>query len=432
MGSPAQCHRFLFCLRLSQGQDLSQPVSPLSGIRREYGRNVGETDFGKTDSSPLGARRREYGKPLCVEEFGTPQKLGPVSPSVMRRMSSPAVAEEKIPSSLSPSVLRRTSPSAEDKPSRSSSALSEYVEELRRLKDKEPGTLGLGEASSLPIYQMTGASSLRRCRTLNDDEEDLPVKLDELGGGAGAGLFRSSSLRSVLSESMVQPPLSPALKRVSQFGSYDSLVQSTTSTSPKLSSPGASRLRPWRSCLEASLEETSDVDLGAEPLVFQSRRVCDVPSEGKESEPFSWRIPTLNYERKTGVDLDEFLPAIRKSQSASSLSRGPKERKEGQRPLSVHFEDQISFLPETKTTGATGSAPKEDPGNLSDSSSSSGSVVSFKSADSIKSRPRVQRLEGEGCVGKAGTEGTADGWRSEAEGKEDDVNSIMMKYLGKE
>ncbi|XP_066466082.1 LOW QUALITY PROTEIN: unconventional myosin-XVIIIb [Tiliqua scincoides] len=429
-------------LRISQDPELSQPVSPLSGIRREYGRNPGEADFGKTNSPPLGARRRDYGKPSCMEEFGPPQKLGAVSPSVLRRMSSPAMAEERFPSPLSPSVARRTSPLTEDKLSRSSSALSEYVEELRRkrLKDKEPGALALGEASSLPIYQMTGASSLRRCRTLNDDEEDLPVKLDELSSSAGAGLVRSSSLRSVSSESTAQPPLSPALKRASQFGSYDSLVQSTDGTSLKLSSPalggdafGTSRLRPWRSCLETSLEETSDTDLGAEPLVFQSRRVCDVPSEGKGSDPFSWRLPTLSYERKTGVDLDDFLPAIRKAQSTSSLSRGPRERKDGQRPLSVRFEDQVpakrSFLADAV---APGSAPKEDTGNLSDSSSSSGSVVSFKSADSVKSRPRVQRPEGEGCVGRAGTEGTADSRRSEAEGKEDDVNSIMMKYLGKE
>ncbi|KAJ7309887.1 hypothetical protein JRQ81_007963 [Phrynocephalus forsythii] len=101
--------------------------------------------------------------------------------------------------------------------------------------------------------------------------------------------------------------------------------------------------------------------------------------------------------------------------------------------MSVRFKDEVSpgrsFLSEIKTLLSPSPRPKEDPGNLSDSSdSSSGSVVSFKS------RPaRTLRPEGEGCVGRAGGgEGPREAPRSEAEGKEDDVNSIMMKYLAKE
>ncbi|XP_077776126.1 unconventional myosin-XVIIIb isoform X4 [Podarcis muralis] len=432
-------------LRINKDQETSQQLSPLGAERRGYGRSAGGADFGKANQSPsFGTQRPDYGKPISNEEFFTLQKLGAVSPSITRRMSSPAVAEEMLSSPLSPSVLKRVSPSAEDKLSRSSSALSEYVEELRRkrLKDKEPGNLVLDDASSLPIYQTTGASSLRRCKTLKDDE-DLPVTLEGIGESSRAGLVRSSSLRSISSESMARPNLSPALKRVSKFGSYDSLIQNIDDTYSKLSSPALGgemfstlRLKPWRSCLEASLEETTDTDLGKEPLVFQNRRFGDVPSEGKETDPLSWKIPTLSYERKTNDDSDDFLPAVRKCQSTSSLARGPKERRDGQRPMSVRFEDQVSpnhtFLSEIKATLSPSPKPQEDPGNLSDSSSSSGSVVSFKSADSIKSRPRIPRLEGEGCVGKRSPEGAKDDWRSEAEGKEDDVNSIMMKYLGKD
>lgn len=316
----------------------------------------------------------------------------------------------KPPSPVSPYI--RTSPSSEDKlshSSSSSSALSEYVEELRRkrLKDKEPGPLALEDAPSLPIYQTTGASSLRRCKTLKD-REDFPLNPKELGESTGAGLIRSSP-----ETQPTQATLSPSLKRLSKFGSYDSLLQNID---------------------ESSLEETGD--LGKNPLVFQSKWIGDATSQGQARDPFSWKIPTLSYERKTDVDFDDFLPAIRKTKSTSSLSRGPKERKDGQRPMTVRFEDQIAahptFLSQIKATLLPSPKPKEDWGHLSDSSSSSGSAVSFKSADSIKSQPNVHRRDGEGCVGKANTERPERDQRSEAEGKEDDVNSIMMKYLTKE
>ncbi|XP_015744230.1 unconventional myosin-XVIIIb [Python bivittatus] len=424
-------------LRVNKDLEKSwQPMPTLNAKRKEYGRCTGDSAPSKAESPSIGPLRREYGKPICKEGFDSTPKLDAVSPSAVRQMSSPAAAEEKFPSPLSPSLNRRISPLAEDKLSRSSSALSEYIEELRRkrLKEKEP----LDEASSLPIYQTTGASFLRRCRTLKDNE-DFQISLDDLGANPGVDLVRSSNLRSNSSDCMVRPSLSPALKRASRFGSYDSLVQNIDDTYPKLGSPilgedivSTSRLRPWRSCLEPSLEES--MDFGKEPLMFQSKRLGEIPSEGKD--PFSWKIPTLSYERKTDADLDDFLPAIQKAQSTNSLPRGPKEKKDGQRPLSVHFEDQVTphrtFLSEIKTILSPQSKSKEDRGNLSDSSSSSGSVMSFKSADSIKCRPKIQRQEGEGCVGKGSTEGAKVDPRSEAEGKEDDVTSIMMKYLGKE
>lgn len=401
----------------------------LSAQRKDYGRCGGGPE-----SPSVGSLRQDYGRPKA--EFDRPPKSEAVSPPARRPVASPAAAEEKIP--FSPPPSRKLSPLAEDRLSRSSSALSEYVEELRRkrLKDKEP----LEEASSLPIYQTTGAPFLRRCRTLKD-KEDFQASLEDLGANPGVGLLRSSSLRSISSDCGLRSSLSPALKGACRFGSYDSLVQNTgepyaTGAPPILGGDevGPSRPRPWRSCLEASLEES--LDLGKEPVMFQSQRLGEIPREGKD--PFSWKIPTLSYERKTEADLDDFLPAIRKAQSASSLSRGPKERKDGQRPLSVRFEDQAAppqrtFLSEMKTVLSPQSKAKEDPGNLSDSSdSSTGSVGSFKSADSIKCRPQVRRQEGEGCVGKGSSEGAKVHPRSEAEGREDDVTSIMMKYLGKE
>ncbi|XP_060537758.1 unconventional myosin-XVIIIb-like isoform X3 [Pantherophis guttatus] len=423
--------RSLPSLRANRDPEKSwQPMSWLSAKRKDYGQCGGGPE-----SPSVGSLRWDYGRPK--EESDSPPKSEAASPPARRPVACPAAAEEKFP--LSPSPSRKLSPLAEDKLSRSSSALSEYVEELRRkrLKDKEP----MEEASSLPIYQTTGAPFLRRCRTLKDNE-DFQISLDDLEANPGVDLVRSSSLRSISSDCGLRPSLSPVLKGAPRFGSYDSLVQSTGDPYAKVASPilggdvvGPSRpRRPWRSCLEPSLEES--LDFGKEPLMFQSKRLGEIPSEGKD--PFSWKIPTLSYERKIDTDLDDFLPAIRKSQSTSSLSRGPKDRKDGQRLLSVHFEDQAAlpqrtFLSEMKTVLSPQSKAKEDPGNLSDSSdSSSGSVGSFKSADSIKCRPQVQRQEGEGCVGKGSSEGAKVHPRSEAEGREDDVTSIMMKYLGKE
>ncbi|XP_039218569.1 unconventional myosin-XVIIIb isoform X2 [Crotalus tigris] len=386
--------RSLPSLRANKDQEKSwHSTSLLSAKRKGYGRCGGDPE-----SPPVGSLRRDSGRPQ-----GGPKSEAAVSLSARRPVSSPAPAKETLP--FSPFPSRKLSPSAEeDRLPLSSSALSE------------------------------------RRRTLKDNE-DFQIDLEELGANPGVDLVRSSSLRSISSDCGLRPSFSPVLKRASRFGSFDSLVQNTEDPYAKVASPilggdvvGPSRPMPWRSCLEPSLEES--LDFGKEPLTFQSKRLGEIPSEGKD--PFPCKIPTLSYERKTEADLDDFLPAIRKAQSTSSLSRGPKERKEGQRPPSVHFEDHIApqrtFLSEIKTVLSPQWRAKEEPGKLSDSdSSSSGSAMSFKSADSIKCRPRVRRQDGEGCVGGQGSvEGVKVDPRSEAEGKEDDVTSIMMKYLGKE
>ncbi|NXQ27783.1 MY18B protein, partial [Alaudala cheleensis] len=365
---------------------------------------------------------------------------GDTSPSVLRRGSSPAPGG-RFPSAVSPPVPSRrrlsvaSGPvSVASGPVPSSAALSEYVEELRRQRgaEREPGLPALGDTSPLPIYRTTGAAALRRSRAVPAAQEPLErLEGDQAGEGEGAGssLTRSSSLRSMASEP-AEPPRSPALKKASKFGSYDSLLPALDGSGRRPSSPAAGmevpRLSSWRSCLEPSLE---DVELGKEPEGLLSSLSGDGLGEGKGSDPFSWRIPTLNYERRTKVDFDDFLPAIRKSRSASSLARPRRDRRDGHRPLTVRFEDEaIAGSPEPSET--KGTAPREPPGDLSDSSSSSGSHLSSRSADSIKRRP--QRGDGEGSSGRAGSQGSSGmSRRAEAEGKEDDVSSIMKKYLGK-
>uniref|UniRef100_A0A8V5GSP4 Uncharacterized protein n=1 Tax=Melopsittacus undulatus TaxID=13146 RepID=A0A8V5GSP4_MELUD len=330
------------------------------------------------------------------------------------------------------------SPGAAPVPS-SSAALSEYVEELRR--QREPGHTALGDPSPLPIYRTMGAVALRRCRASPAAADASMGKMDgnepgEEGEGAGSGLVRSCSLRSMASE----PARSPVLKRASKFGSYDSLLQSLDGSSRRPSSPAAGMevlgmLRPssWRSYLEPSLE---DVEVGTGSAELLSSPSSDRLGEGKGSDPFTWRIPTLNYERRTNVDFDDFLPAIRKSRSTSSLAKPGRDRRDGHRPLTVRFEDEAiastSASSEVKGTTKRSPALQEDPGNVSDSSSSSGSHQSSRSADSIKRRPQPQRGDGEGCSNKASAQSSGASRRAEAEGKEDDVNSIMRKYLGKD
>ncbi|NXE12255.1 MY18B protein, partial [Lophotis ruficrista] len=394
--------------------------------------------------SPCAAEETEYGKPPADEEelesLKKPaERLGETSPSVLRRGGSPA-PDGRFPSTLSPTAPRRRGLSPA--PS-SSAALSEYVEELRRQRgaEREQGRPALGDTSPLPIYHTTGAAALRRCRAF-PAAEDPPGKMGGNqpgeGEGAGAGLVRSSSLRSMASEP-AEPARSPVLKRASKFGSYDSLLQNLDSSGCRPSSLAAGMeamgtLRPgsWRSYLEPSLEDV-EVERGSGGLLGSPS--SDGLGEGKGSDPFTWRIPTLNYERRTNVDFDDFLPAIRKSRSTSSLAKPGKDRKDGHRPLTVRFQDEAivagSASCETKGPAKRSLAPHDDPGALSDSSSSSGSVLSSRSADSIKRRPRPQRGDGEGSSGKAGTQSSGASGRAEAEGKEDDVSSIMRKYLGK-
>uniref|UniRef100_A0A8C5LTT9 Myosin XVIIIB n=1 Tax=Leptobrachium leishanense TaxID=445787 RepID=A0A8C5LTT9_9ANUR len=320
---------------------------------------------------------------------------------------------ELKPGNLTPTLGRRRTPPAEDKLPRSSSALSEFLEELRkkRASEKDQGSLVMEDTSSLPIYRTTGASSLRRCASLKDDEEeDFSIVLGKLSDERplSQGLMRSSSLRCLPTEKN-DPTLSPTVKRITKFGSCESLNQPQSiagATQSSASSVSSIRLKPWRKCLETPLEEAAESELGKQPLIFQNK-IYSSSFDNLNVDSSSFKLPTLRYERKLPDDTDDILPALRRSHSTQNISKN-KDRREGQRPLSVHFGD----LPTNETIHS--------------------SVISCKSADSIKSRPRVQRLEGEGYSGKLTTsESTEENKRPEAEGKEDDVNSIMRKYLGK-
>ncbi|XP_035421609.1 unconventional myosin-XVIIIb [Cygnus atratus] len=406
-------------------RDMAEPAATRPGSSLSTTRSVDAGDPGTAASPLLGARRREYGKTPADEE----ELAGSKQPVDKAGTRSPLVPRVRSPL-----------PSA-------SAALSDYVGELRRRRgaEREQGPLQLEDASALPIYRTTGAAALRRCR-VQPEVAEAPGHLstDQPGasGGAGSSLLRSSSLRSMAWEPAEtgEPARSPVLKRASKFGSCDSLLLSLGSSGRGLGSAaagmealGAPRLRPWRSCLEPSAEEGGEA-AGWASLGCRSARSSPGLGEGQGGDPSGWKMPTLSFERRTGPDLDDFLPAIRKSRSTSSLAKPGRDRRDSHRPLTVRFEDETiagsSASSRSRSTVQPGLAPGGDAGTLSDSSSSSGSVRSSRSADSIKRRPR--RPDGEGCSGKGTTESSVESLRAEAEGKEDDVSSIMRKYLGKE
>ncbi|XP_045390306.1 unconventional myosin-XVIIIb isoform X1 [Lemur catta] len=403
--------------------ETTQPASALSRTR-----DVRSKTSGDTSVSPHSLRRQKY----C--HFGDDEGSG-----VKRKPT------ERLEARSSPlaSRSRETSPLSREKLPSPSAALSEFVEGLRRNRAQRGrgSTLGLEDWPTLPIYQTTGASTLRRGRA-GSDEGDLSLRFGaksplELEGAAGtsAGLLRTTSLKCIPSDGVEATALLPE-KPKTRFSSCESLLESTPSLGRKLSSPTRPRdvllsptLRPRRRCLESSVDEAGCPDLGKEPLVFQNRQFAHLMEEPLGSDPLSWKLPSLNYERKTKVDFDDFLPAIRKPDTPTSLARAAKDRQDGSKRSSVHFETEEadrSYLSGIKTILKKSPEPREDPAHLSDSSSSSSSIVSFKSADSIKSRPGVPRPAGDGG------ERTSPEHREPGPGrKEDDVESIMRKYLQK-
>ncbi|KAL1768770.1 unconventional myosin-XVIIIb isoform X1 [Sigmodon hispidus] len=348
-----------------------------------------------------------------------------------------AVHRKTTPEQSSQSMAM--SPLPRDKLPSPSAALSEFVEELRRKRAQrgQGSSLHLGEGPTLPIFQTIGASSLRRGRA-RSDEGDLSLRTgakSPLGAEgkprATGGLSRSTSLKCISSEGTENVTLLPDNQKT-RFGSCDSLLESGPSTRKKLSSPMALRdpvlsptLRPRRPCLESSVDDAGCLDLGKEPLVFQNRQFSHLMEETLDSDPFSWKLPSLNYRRQTKVDFDDFLPAIRKP--SSPLSDAAKDEREASKQPNVHFETEEadrSFLSGIKTILKKSAESKEDPARLSDSSSSSSSITSFKSTDSIKSGPRVPRLQGDG-----GEQMSPEHREPGTARKSDDVESIMRKYL---
>ncbi|XP_046283277.1 unconventional myosin-XVIIIb isoform X4 [Marmota monax] len=323
-----------------------------------------------------------------------------------------------------------------------SAALSEFVEGLRKKRAQrgQGSPLGLEDWPTLPIYQTTGASTLRRGRA-SSDEGELFLRsrarspLEEEGAaGTSAGLLRSTSLKCISSEGAEGTTQLPE-KLKTRFSSCESLLESGPTLGRKPSPPTLPRdtllsptLRPRRRCLESSVDDAGCPDLGKEPLVFQNRQFAHLMEEPVDSDPFSWTRPSLDIRRKPSVDFDDFLPAIRKPETPPSLAGAAKDGHKGSKHSSVHLEMEKAdrpFVSGIKTILKKSPESKEDPAHLSDSSSSSSSIVSFKSADSIKSRPRAPRLEGDG-----GEQMSPENREPGAERKED-VESIMKKYLQK-
>ncbi|KAM5200094.1 unconventional myosin-XVIIIb isoform 3-T3 [Hipposideros larvatus] len=401
----------------------TQQVSALSRSRDAPSKTAGDKS-----PSPLSLRRQKYCRfgdgEECDVQRKPPERLGALSPSPSsRRTDMSPVSREKLPS-----------PSA---------ALSEFVEGLRKKRARrgQGSALGLEDWPTLPIYQTTGASTLRRARA-GSDEGHLPLRCGaaspletEDAAGASAGLLRSTSLKCISSESVEGAPLLPK-KLKTRFSSCESLLESGPAPGRTVSPPITPRdtllsptLRPRRRCLESSLDDPGCPDLGKEPLVFQNRQFAHLMGEPLSSDPFRCNFSGLNYERKTNVGFDDFLPAIRKPGASPSLARAAKDGQDHSQHSGVHFETEEAdrtFLSGIKTILKKSPESKEDPAHLSDSSSSSSSIVSFKSADSIKSRPRIPRLEGDGG------EQTPSNHREQGTGrKEEGVESIMKKYLQK-
>ncbi|XP_074247094.1 unconventional myosin-XVIIIb isoform X1 [Saimiri boliviensis] len=412
--------------RISEEAGDAERTQPVSTLNRGWSTDVRSKTSEDKPVSPHFARRPKYshlgdGEGLTIQRKSTERLEAVSSPLASRSANTSPLSREKLPS-----------PSA---------ALSEFVEGLRRKRAQRGhgSTLGLEDWPTLPIYQTTGASTLRRGRA-GSDEGNLSLRVVgprsplEIEGAAG-GLSRSTSLKCISSDGVGSTALLPE-KPKARFSSCESLLESRPSMGRKLGSPTTPRdtllspvLRPRRRCLESSVDDAGCPDLGNEPLVFQNRQFAHLMEEPLSSDPFSWKVPSLNYERKTKVDFDDFLPAIRKPQTPTSLAGAARGGQGGSQRSSVHFEPEEAdrtFLSGIKTILKKSPEPKEDPAHLSDSSSSSSSIVSFKSADSIKSRPGIPRLAGDG------DERTSPELREPGTGrKDDDVASIMKKYLQK-
>ncbi|XP_014642519.1 PREDICTED: unconventional myosin-XVIIIb [Ceratotherium simum simum] len=405
--------------------DAGQPqrAAAVSGARDVHSKISGDKSI-----SPLSLHRQKYchlgdGEECGVQRKPTERLGAPSPPPASRSANSSPSSREKLPS-----------PSA---------ALSEFVEGLRRKRAQrgQGSVLGLEDWPTLPIYQTTGASTLRRARA-GSGKGDLSPRLGakspldaEAAAGTSAGLLRSASLKCISSESVEGTTLLPE-KVKTRFSSCESLLESGPGSGRKARSPTTPRdpflsptLRPRRRCLESLLDDAGCPDLGKEPLVFQNRQFAHLMGEPLGSDPFSWKLPSLNYECKTKVDFDDFLPAIRKPETPTSLAGAAKDGQDRSQHPSVHFETEEAdrtFLSGIKTILKKSPESKEDPAHLSDSSSSSSSIVSFKSADSIKCRPRIPRPEGDG-----GERTSPENREPGAGRKGEDVESIMKKYLQK-
>lgn len=293
----------------------------------------------------------------------------------------------------------------------SSSALSELLEGLRKRRAGGDSGGDAGSTVSLPVYQTTAASNLRRrASALSLSPEDLqePRPGPSILKPSSPLLPRAASARSLAD---AQPSCSAAgSTRMSRYSSGDSL--SSVPSLPRLSSMASSSLltghrasslsipeedpdqalysrtsplqrspQAPRRCVLGNLitEDGGEASLGSEPLVFQNRRLV---GDSNRDDAAS-----------------DILPAIRRAQSTSSLAGSVRG---GRRSLSVHF-------------GELPPSSRSRKGSETESSSSGGSGGSSQCR---APRRRAEKPQGE---------------RLEAEGSEGgDVASVMKKYLKKE
>ncbi|XP_041706513.1 unconventional myosin-XVIIIb isoform X2 [Coregonus clupeaformis] len=279
----------------------------------------------------------------------------------------------------------------------SSSALSELLEGLRKRRGRAETGEGGGSTISLPIYQTTGDSTLRRrASALSLGPKDLQEPRSILKPPSPL-LPRAASLR-IISE----PQASSAASRDSGAKRYSSADSLSSLPSLPLTSPTASCCRPPTiSIPEEDCEEPIRSLRSPQPM---RRRLLErVVSEGGGegclgSEPMVFQNRRLLGDSNRDDAASDILPAIRRAQSNSSLANSVRG---GRRALSVHFGE---LPPSTRSRKGSDS-----------SSTSSGSGGSSQGG-------------GVRCRGGAGLQGE----RLEAEGSEGgDVASVMKKYLRK-
>ncbi|XP_055010119.1 unconventional myosin-XVIIIb [Boleophthalmus pectinirostris] len=280
----------------------------------------------------------------------------------------------------------------------SSSALSELLDGLRKRRGTTDTSDGAGSTASLPIYQTTAASTLRRRASAlslspEDAQEPRPGPsilksssplLPRAASSQSIGEMTSGTKRFSSSDSVSSLPSLPRLSSLASSLAAHHLSPSLSipeEEEPLRSVSSAQRSpQPLRRCMLGSLvtEDGGEHPLGSEPLVFQNRRLAGDRGDDAASD---------------------ILPAIRRAQSTSSLVSSVRG---GRRALSVHF----------------GELPPSIRSRRSSDTESSSSGGSAGSSQGSRPRRRFDRPQGE---------------RLEAEGSEgEDVASVMKKYLKKE
>jgi len=313
----------------------------------------------------------------------------------------------------------------------SSSALSELLDGLRKRRGAGGGDPadGAGSDVSLPIYQTTGASALRRrASALSLGPEDLPdarppgilkppspllhraASSASIGGGSTASTSSAATkqFRFNVTPDASSSTLLPTLPHLSSLSSLHGRHQARSLSIPEedaeegggvTPTPQRSPLPPPRRRMlgggsVVASEDGGEGYLGSEPMVFQNR--CLTGDGSRDG---------------AGSDI---LPAIRRAQSASSLAgslagsvRGGGAGG-GRRALSVHF-GELPLTSRSRKSSETSESSSS--GASSGGSSQTGAGESRRRLGA--GRPQGERLEAEGSEGE-------------------DLASVMKKYLKKE